>query len=79
MTSCCRSTASSSLTRNKTRYYLDPNTGALLQRADATGRWPQWLFSGLHRLDFAEWMRTRPFRDIGASRRKNPAAMPPCG
>ena len=48
----------------QTRYYLDPNTGALLQRADATGRWRRWLFSGLHRLDFAEWMRTRPFRDI---------------
>ena len=48
----------------QTRYYLDPNTGALLQRADATGRWHRWLFSGLHRLDFTEWMRTRPFRDI---------------
>jgi uncharacterized iron-regulated membrane protein len=48
----------------QTRYYLDPNTGALLQRADATGRWRRWLFSGLHRLDFSEWMRARPFRDI---------------
>ena len=38
----------------QTRYYLDPNTGALLQRADATGRWRRWLFSGLHRLDFTE-------------------------
>jgi uncharacterized iron-regulated membrane protein len=48
----------------QTRYYLDPNTGALLQRADATGRWRRWLFSGLHRLDFTAWMRERPFRDI---------------
>jgi uncharacterized iron-regulated membrane protein len=48
----------------QTRYYLDPNTGALLQRADATSRWRRWLFSGLHRLDFAEWMRARPFRDV---------------
>ena len=48
----------------QTRYYLDPNTGALVQRADSTGRWRRWLFSGLHRLDFAEWMRSRPFRDI---------------
>ena len=48
----------------QTRYYLDPNTGALLQRADATDRWRRWVFSGLHRLDFAEWMRARPFRDI---------------
>jgi uncharacterized iron-regulated membrane protein len=48
----------------QTRYYLDPNTGALVQRTDSTGRWRRWLFSGLHRLDFAEWMRARPFRDI---------------
>jgi len=49
---------------DQTRYYLDPNTGALVQRADATGRWRRWLFSGLHRLDFTDWMRTRPLRDI---------------
>jgi uncharacterized iron-regulated membrane protein len=48
----------------QTRYYLDPNSGALVQRADSTGRWRRWLFSGLHRLDFTEWMRERPFRDI---------------
>jgi uncharacterized iron-regulated membrane protein len=48
----------------QTRYYLDPNTGALVQRADSTGRWRRWLFSGLHRLDFAEWMRARPLRDV---------------
>jgi uncharacterized iron-regulated membrane protein len=48
----------------QTRYYLDPNTGALLQRADATGRWRRWLFSGLHRLDFTAAMRLAPFRDI---------------
>jgi hypothetical protein len=48
----------------QTRYYLDPNTGALVQRADSTGRWRRWLFSGLHRLDFAQWMRARPLRDL---------------
>jgi hypothetical protein len=48
----------------QTRYYLDPNTGVLLQRADATGRWRRWVFSGLHRLDFTAWMRLAPFRDI---------------
>jgi uncharacterized iron-regulated membrane protein len=48
----------------QTRYYIDPNTGALLQRADSIGRWRRWLFSGLHRLDFAEWMRARPLRDV---------------
>jgi PepSY-associated TM region len=48
----------------RTRYYLDPNTGALVYVADSAGRWRRWLFSGLHRLDFAEMMRVRPFRDI---------------
>jgi hypothetical protein len=48
----------------QTRYYLDPNSGALVQRADATGRWRRWLFSGLHRLDFTSWMRASPFRDV---------------
>jgi hypothetical protein len=48
----------------QTRYYLDPKSGALVQRADATGRWRRWLFSGLHRLDFTAWMRWRPFWDV---------------
>jgi uncharacterized iron-regulated membrane protein len=48
----------------QTRYYIDPNTGVLLQRADSNGRWRRWLFSGLHRLDFTDWMRARPFRDV---------------
>jgi uncharacterized iron-regulated membrane protein len=47
-----------------TRYYIDPNSGALLQRADATARWYRWLFGGLHRIDFAAWMRARPIWDI---------------
>ncbi len=48
----------------KTRYYLDSRSGALLQRADSSSRWHRWLFAGLHRLDFAAWLRTRPFWDI---------------
>jgi uncharacterized iron-regulated membrane protein len=48
----------------QTRYYLNPNTGDIVQRVDAAGRWRRWLFSGLHRLDFAAWMRARPFRDV---------------
>ena len=47
-----------------TRYYLDPGTGALLRRVDADGRGYRWLFSGLHRLDFAAWLRTRPIWDM---------------
>ena len=47
-----------------TRYYLDPGTGALLRKVDADGRGYRWLFSGLHRLDFAAWLRTRPIWDM---------------
>jgi uncharacterized iron-regulated membrane protein len=47
-----------------TRYYVDPRSGALLQRADATARWYRWLFGGLHRIDFTAWMRARPAWDI---------------
>jgi uncharacterized iron-regulated membrane protein len=48
----------------QTRFYLDANTGALVHTTDSAGRWRRWLFSGLHRLDFAEWMRERPLRDV---------------
>lgn len=48
----------------RTRYYLDPAAGALLQRADATNRWHRWMFGGLHRLDFTAWMRWRPLWDV---------------
>lgn len=47
-----------------TRYYLDPTSGALLYRAGANTRWHRWLFAGLHRLDFAAWLRARPAWDI---------------
>ena len=47
-----------------TRYYLDPTSGALLRRADANARWHRWLFAGLHRFDFAAWLRVRPAWDI---------------
>jgi len=47
-----------------TRYYLDPTSGGLVRRADANGRWHRWLFGGLHRIDFAGWLRSRPLWDI---------------
>jgi len=47
-----------------TRYYLDPASGALLQRLDADRRWHRWLFAGLHRIDFAQWLRVRPLWDM---------------
>jgi uncharacterized iron-regulated membrane protein len=46
------------------RYYIDPKTGGLLQRVDRNGRWYRWLFGGLHRVDFAPWIRARPIRNI---------------
>jgi uncharacterized iron-regulated membrane protein len=49
---------------DKTRYYLDPVSGSVLQRADANGRWHRWLFGGLHRIDFTSWLRARPMWDI---------------
>jgi hypothetical protein len=47
-----------------TRYYLNPNTGALMQRVDANRRWHRWLFAAIHRLDFAPWIRVRPLWDV---------------
>jgi uncharacterized iron-regulated membrane protein len=47
-----------------TRYYLDPISGALVGRADSNARWHRWLFAGLHRFDFAAWMRIRPIWDV---------------
>jgi len=47
-----------------TRYYLDPTSGALLRRADTEARWHRWLFAGLHRMDFAAWLRVRPAWDL---------------
>jgi hypothetical protein len=47
-----------------TRYYLDPGTAELLRKVDADGRGYRWLFSGLHRLDFAAWLRMRPIWDL---------------
>jgi hypothetical protein len=47
-----------------TRYYIDPTSGALLQRADSNRRWHRWLFGAIHRLDFAAWIRVRPAWDV---------------
>jgi hypothetical protein len=47
-----------------TRYYLNPQTAQLVRKVDANGRGQRWLFSGLHRLDFAHWLRARPVWDI---------------
>jgi hypothetical protein len=47
-----------------TRYYLDSVSGGLVAKLDAQSRAYRWLHEGLHRLDFAAWMRTRPQWDL---------------
>jgi hypothetical protein len=48
----------------RTRYYIHPATGQLLRIVDANSRGQRWLFSGLHRVDFSQWLRARPVWDI---------------
>jgi uncharacterized iron-regulated membrane protein len=48
----------------RTRYYLDPTSGEVLEYVDGNRRWYRWLFGGLHRIDFMAWMRARPAWDI---------------
>jgi len=49
---------------DRTRCYIDPKTGTLLHSLNSNDRWYRWLFGGLHRLDFATWIRARPIWDI---------------
>lgn len=48
----------------ETRLYLDPRTGELAGFADAPRRAFRWWHLGLHRMDFAPWLRTRPVWDL---------------
>lgn len=48
----------------RTRYYLNPTTGALLLRVDSAERGYRWLFNGLHRWDFTATLRSRPLWDV---------------
>ena len=43
---------------DRTRYYLDPRTGELLQKTDRNSRLYRWLFEAVHRWDFAVALRT---------------------
>jgi uncharacterized iron-regulated membrane protein len=47
-----------------TYYYLDPTSGALIDKADAGGKSYRWWHSGLHRLDFAPALRTSIARNL---------------
>lgn len=46
------------------RYYIDPVSGLIVADFTAADRGYRWLFQGLHRLDFTEWLRVRPLWDI---------------
>ncbi len=48
----------------RTRYYLDPTSGALLAEIDRNGRGYRWLHDALHRIDFAAAVRARPAWDV---------------
>jgi hypothetical protein len=43
--------------------HVDPETGALLDRLDASGRLQRWLFEAPHRLDFGNLFQARPAWD----------------
>jgi hypothetical protein len=47
-----------------TRYYLDSVSGMLVAKLDAGSRAYRWWHEGLHRLDFAAWIRVRPLWDL---------------
>ena len=49
---------------DQTRYYLDDRDGSLLQKTDQNGKIYRWLFNGLHRWDFSNAVRSRPFWDM---------------
>ena len=54
-----------------TRYYLDPHSGTLLQRADATACWYRWLFNGFQQaLDSSRPASTKPTLSHFATRRR---------
>ena len=46
------------------RFYLDDLTGEVLLAVDTNSRLYRWLHYGLHRGDFANWIRARPIWDL---------------
>lgn len=46
------------------RFYLDNLTGQILLAVDTNSRLYRWLHYGLHRGDFAAWLRERPVWDF---------------
>jgi hypothetical protein len=48
----------------RTRLYVDPRTGELINYVDAGSREFRWWHLALHRFDFASGLRARPVWDI---------------
>jgi uncharacterized iron-regulated membrane protein len=48
----------------RSRYYFDEVSGALLFKYDRAARGYRWIFNAVHRWDFAPGMRGRPLWDI---------------
>lgn len=48
----------------RTQYYLDPHTGAIVQKLDRRSRTYRWLFNALHSFDFPLLINHRPAWDI---------------
>ncbi|BFM15900.1 PepSY domain-containing protein [Maricurvus nonylphenolicus] len=47
-----------------TWFYIDANTGVVLDRLTSRGRLQRWLYNGLHSLDFNVLIQNRPLWDI---------------
>jgi uncharacterized iron-regulated membrane protein len=48
---------------DRTRYYLNPENGRILEKFDGNRQWYRWVFLALHRGDFSRLLRTRPVWD----------------
>jgi hypothetical protein len=49
---------------DRTRYYIDAVSGAIVNVVDGNSRWYRWLHEGLHRMDFTPTLRARPLWDV---------------
>jgi hypothetical protein len=50
--------------RETVHYYFDPVSGGLLTKFDAAARGFRWLFNAVHRWDFSNGIRQRPWWDL---------------
>jgi hypothetical protein len=48
----------------RSAYYIDPNTGRVVESFGVRSRWNRWLYRGLHSMDFPWLYARRPAWDI---------------